>query len=419
MLVYRCGRLLGTSGPAAGAGAAALCVSHAFWLHSVIAEVYTANAFFLAVVMNLLLEWRQRISWGWLAGAAVAFGIGLANHLVLATAAPAVVAFIVATKGRALLTRGSLAWAGAGGATLLVLAVVLRTPVVAGFWRLWYGPPGIWEYLTLDFAPRPTAREAAYYLAYLLYQFPSISFGLGIFGALVLLRNRKPEALLLLLTIAVNATMFVRHTVWPSGNVGGSKFVFYITDYVVFSILCAVGADYIFQRMANVAGAAGWRLKAAVLAAVALVPPAVYAVMPSVAKEAGIDLVGARILAHRDNARFFLNPDKRGEDGALRFGREALEAVRPGAVIFADYTPATVFRYLQAVDKLRPDVLIRSERSRTQVVRVYWMPDAGRPRPTYVAALTPPMYYDLQGLTGGYDLVPAGSIIEVRPREVR
>src|SRR5712692_3794749 len=70
MLVYRCGRLLGASRPAAATGAAALCVSHAFWLHSVIAEVYTANAFFLAAVMNLLLEWRRRISWGWLAGAA-------------------------------------------------------------------------------------------------------------------------------------------------------------------------------------------------------------------------------------------------------------------------------------------------------------------------------------------------------------
>jgi len=368
--------------------------------------------------MNLLLEWRRRISWGWLAGAAVAFGIGLANHLVLATLAPAAVAFIVATKGRALLTRRSLAWAGAVAATLAVVAVVLRAPAAAAFWKLWYGPPGIWEYLTPEFAPRPTAREAAYYLAYLLYQFPSISFGLWVLGALVLLRNRRPEALLLLLTIAVNAAMFVRHTVWASGSVGGSKFVFYITDYVVFSMLCAVGADEIFQRVANRQGAARWRVKAAVLAAVALVPPAVYAVMPSLAKETGINLVGARILAHRDNDRFFLNPDKRGEDGALRFGREALEAVKPGAVIFADYTPATVFRYLQIVDKLRPDVLIRSQKPQSQVVRVYWMPDAGRPRPTYVAALTPPFYYDLQGLTGKYDLVPAGSIIEVRPRDV-
>src|SRR5262245_40795717 len=36
MLVYRSGRLLGTSRFAAFTGAAALCVSHAFWLHSVI-----------------------------------------------------------------------------------------------------------------------------------------------------------------------------------------------------------------------------------------------------------------------------------------------------------------------------------------------------------------------------------------------
>src|SRR5262245_48534701 len=40
-LVYGCARLLGASKTAAATGAAALCVSHAFWLHSVIAEVYT------------------------------------------------------------------------------------------------------------------------------------------------------------------------------------------------------------------------------------------------------------------------------------------------------------------------------------------------------------------------------------------
>jgi hypothetical protein len=37
--------------------------------------------------------------------------------------------------------------------------------------------------------------------------------------------------------------------------------------------------------------------------------------------------------------------------------------------------------------------------------------------PPYLATLTPG-YYDLSGLVGEYDLVPAGSIIEARPRHV-
>src|SRR4051794_29953662 len=42
-MVYRCSRQLGASRLGAAAGAASLSVSHAFWLHAVLAEVYTAN----------------------------------------------------------------------------------------------------------------------------------------------------------------------------------------------------------------------------------------------------------------------------------------------------------------------------------------------------------------------------------------
>ena len=94
----------------------------------------------------------------------------------------------------------------------------------------------------------------------------------------------------------------------------------------------------------------------------------------------------------------------------------ALQVVPPGAVIFADSTPYTVLRYLQAVDRLRPDVLLRSA-SVGQAVRVRWILENGRPRPTFLATLTPG-YYNLAGLTGEYDLVPTGSIIEVRARHV-
>ena len=422
MLVYRAGRLLGTSRLAACVGAAALCVSHAFWLHSVIAEVYSSNAFFLVAFLNLLLEWRRRASWVWLAGAFVVFAIGLTNHLVLAAAAPGAVVFLLSTRGRALLTRQSLLIVSVPAAIVVAIvvafAVVERGPAAAAFWKLWYGPPGISEYLVPDFAPGPIAREAGYYLAYLIYQFPSVSLLLGAAGVFALLRDRRPEALLLLLTMALNAAVFIHYTAWRSGSVGGAKFVFYITDYVLFSILCAVGTDDLLGRFANRQPAARRKILAGViLAAVALVPPMVYAAMPSVVTRTGVDLTHARSLPYRDNNRFFLNPNKRGEYGARLFAQQALQAVRPGAVIFADYTPYAVLRYLQVVEKTRPDVLLRSA-AVGQAVPVRWILDDGRPRPTYLATLTPG-YYNLDGLTGEYDLVPTGLIFEVRPGHAR
>jgi Protein of unknown function (DUF2723) len=409
MLVYRCGRLLGASRLAACVGAAALCVSHAFWLHSVIAEVYSANAFFLTATLVLLLEWRMRDRWQWLAGAGLVFAIGLTNHLVLATAGPVAAVFVVMTKKRALFTRGSLAWVGVLAVALTIAAAgLLAHPTTGGaLRRFWYGPPGIAEYLAIDVAPGPLAREIGYYLAYMTYQFPSVALPLGVVGMFALLRDRRPQGLLLLLTLAVNAAIFIKHTVW----VGGAKYVFYIADYTIFSIFCAVGANEALHWIENKRKAQGKVLAMTLLTAVALMPPVFYALMPSLANRAGVDLVRARQLPYRNNNAFFLNPNKRGEHGAQRFGLDALHAARPGAVIFADPTPYTVLRYFQVVENLRPDVLVLTTR---QPVQVRWL-HGDRERPTYVAAMTPG-YYDLSNLTGEYDLVPVGSIIEVRRR---
>lgn len=413
MLVYRFARRLGTSRLAAAVGAAALCVSHTFWLHSVVAEVYTANAFFLAATLNLLLEWKHRQRWPWLAAAGMVFAVGLTNHLMLAAMAPATFVFVVATKRDTLLRRRSLAYLALLLVAAFALAIAWPGSLGATLSRIWYGPPGIAEYFGLQVAPIATAREAGYYLLYLIYQFPSVALVLGAAGILVLLREQLSVAVLLLLTVAVNAFIFIRHTVWPSA--GNAKYVFYIPDYVVFAIMCAVGANEVMRRIATRPASQRRALAVAIFASAALMPPAVYAAMPWAVRTAGVDLVYARSLPYRDNNRFFLNPNKRWEDGPRRYGEEALDGVPPGAVIFADYTPFMVLRYLQVVEHRRPDVLLGRPRSAGDAVHVTWMYDGARRRPTYVTALIPG-YYDLSGLTGAYDLVPAGTLIEVRPQ---
>ncbi len=413
MLVYVCARQLGTSRLAATVGAAALCVSHTFWLHSVVAEVYTTNAFFVAATLTLLIAWRRTQHWKWLAASALVFAVGLTNHLVLATMAPAALAFIAVTKARALFTRSALVGVSGLAAVCLVLVIVQPEPVASTFRSFWYGPPGISEYLTLDFQPAATMREAGYYVLYLIYQFPSVSLLLGVVGALILLRDERPLATLLLLTVAVNAFGFIRHTVWPSA--GNAKYVFYIADYVVFSILSAVGAHDVMRRLGDRPPFGRLVWASALVAGVALMPPVVYAIAPAAVTRAGVDVLHSRALPYRDNERFFLNPNKHGEVGARRFGEEALQLVKPSAVIFADYTPFTVLRYLQAVEGRRRDVLLASPRTVGATVRVRWIVDGDHRRPTYLAALTPG-YYDFSGLTGDYDLVPAGPLIEIRPR---
>lgn len=414
MLVYRCGRTLGAAPVAAATGAGALCVSHAFWLHAVMAEVYTANAFFLVTILTLLLAWHRQPRWSYLAVAAGAFLIGLTNHLVLATAAPAAFVFIVATEKRRLLTRQGAKWLGAAAVSLLAAGVVFREALAAQVWRLWVGPPSISEYVSLRMDPGAVAREAMYYIGFLVYQFPSAALALGLIGAVVLARWQRRAALLLLLTIAVNALIFVRHSDWNAA--GSSKFVFYIADYAVFAILVAVGAQASLEWVrARLSPTSTRRWTMGLLVAVILLPIGIYAAMPGVSRQLGLDLVGGRTLPYRANNRYFLNPNKRGDNGARRFGIEALETVAPGAVILADFTPCAVLKYVQFVERRRSDVLTCGEVWGGSHVPVRWHFEDGRRRPLYVVAADRG-YYDFSALTGQYDIVPVGPIFEVRPR---
>ena len=177
------------------------------------------------------------------------------------------------------------------------------------------------RYFGLTVEPGPTAREVGRYLLYLAYQFPSISLPLGFVGIWVLLRDFDVAGLLLM-TVAVNASIFIHRTDWESAT----KFVFYIADYVVFGILCAVGTDEMLRRLASRAGPNRSRLwGAAILAAVVVLPVAIYEVVPTLAERFGLDLVHSNPLPYRDNQRYFLNPNKHGEDGASRYATEALE----------------------------------------------------------------------------------------------
>ena len=412
-MVYRCARQIGTSPIAAAIGAAALGVSQAFWLHSVIAEVYSANAFFLAATLSFLLEWSVKQQWRYLAAAVVVFVIGLTNHLVLLAVMPAALVFVVASNPRALIGRRVLLPAAGLAAAMVVIAVTVP-PVANAIRHVWVGPPSIFEYFSLKIDPGPTLREARFYVMFFLYQFPSIALPLGLFGIWALYRTRAAVLALLLLTITVNAGTFIRHTGFQSQ--GTTKFVFYISDYVVFAIFCAAGADAAMRRLADRTAFSRQRVGAAMLAVVAILPPALYAIVPYVASRSGIDLVGGSRLPYRDNQRFFLNPNKRGENGARRYATEAFTVMAPDAVLFADSTPYEVLRYLQIVEHVRPDVTVRSAGGFAQKVEVRWITGERGRRPAYLARYEPDDY-DLTAVAGTYELVPAGPVLEMRPHD--
>ena len=93
--VYAAGLLLCRRVVAAAVGALAFGLSGAFWSQAVIAEVYTLNALFVALVLLLLLLWRDRRDDRILLLAATLVGLSLTHHLSSALLAPAGLLFVV------------------------------------------------------------------------------------------------------------------------------------------------------------------------------------------------------------------------------------------------------------------------------------------------------------------------------------
>ena len=121
--VYAAGLLLCRRVVAAAAGALAFGLSGAFWSQAVIAEVYTLNALFVALVLLLLLLWRDRRDDRLLLPAATLVGLSLTHHLSSALLAPAGLLFVVLVD-RGVFSKTSFLLKGMGSFTLGLLPLI-------------------------------------------------------------------------------------------------------------------------------------------------------------------------------------------------------------------------------------------------------------------------------------------------------
>ncbi len=81
---------------AAALAALAFGFSPSFWGQAEFAEVYTLNAFFIALALQAAVAWRQTGDARWLAGGSLAVGLGLSNHMTIALIVPALLVVLVA-----------------------------------------------------------------------------------------------------------------------------------------------------------------------------------------------------------------------------------------------------------------------------------------------------------------------------------
>ncbi len=331
---------------AAVGAALALAFSAELWEQCVIAEVYSLNAFLVALCAFLLLVWYERRGTWLLLVFAVVYGLGLCNHNTMHFLAPLFGGFILVVDREpwrrwyvyvAMAALVGLAWL-----THLYLPIrsLANPPVDWGNPETW---EGFWAVITREqykfmftADPRTPARfftQCGSVLKLYAAQFTPALALLPLFGFYPLWkRDRYRFALvagaavyLILGFILILNSNMDRESVWIST-------VFYIPGYVFLAVLMGCAIDWL-ARLSKSKGAQV--ALAALLAAVAALVPLAFN------------------LHQNDRSEYYFSRD---------FTLNILNSLDEDAIYFPTADHATFpALYLQAVEGVRPDVTIANK----------------------------------------------------------
>ena len=330
---------------AAAAAALTLGLSTLFWEWALAAEVFQANNALTAAMIYLLVRWRERPErGGWLIAAALATGLGLSNQLTIVLLAPAV--STVLWSRRAALTPALVAacafaillgllpyayipWAAARHPVVNWGAATTLSDLVDLFLRRDYG--------TGRLVAGPYAGGSAHLrLQALFASFGPLMGVLLIAGAVQAYRSRRWYFWFCLLAFLFAGPVFIAYA-----NMDVSKpqahYVlerFFLLPRVALAPLLAFGVLLLADGLARAWPRIGARATRATALAV---------------------ITAAGVAAARNYAEI----DQRDNVVARVFGEDILATLEPNSLLLAGGDHAVLpLVYLQAVEKLRPDVTL-------------------------------------------------------------
>jgi tetratricopeptide (TPR) repeat protein len=328
---------------AAVAGALSLAFSLEFWEQSVIAEVYSLNAYLTALCILLVLRWQDERRPGLLIACGFCFGLALCNHSIIALAGPIIAVYVLATGG---LSREYLrVYARSIAAVCVGLLIHLYLPLrsMSNPAMDWGNPEtfdNFWDVVTraqytfiMTDGPRSFPRfleQLRVFAGIYSQQFtPGIGW-LAPIGMLLLLRKRPGPCILL-------ATLFL-----------------------VFAIGAILIPNFGFDRMAIWINTTYW-IPAYLVAAIFI--GVVIATVSSLPSRRTVQRVIAIVLtvtaAAVPLATHFQQNNKNDYYFVDDYSRNVINTLAPGAIYFGDSDHALFsVMYLQIVEGLRPDVTV-------------------------------------------------------------
>lgn len=240
----------------ASAGAALLFAwSRTFWSQAVIAEVYTLNAAFLALVIALLFLWRARGGQWLYVGALAAYALSLGNHASTILLIPGLLWFIGTTDRKKLTQPRNLALAA--GALALgacqYLLLFLRARQHPSFCETCPDTvPRLWWYLTgaqfrssfFALSWQELGNRVAHYWNFLAAEYGLFPISAGLLGIVTLGASRWRESGLLVLAFTANLLFTLSYDI--------ADFIFFlIPTYLIFAVWIGGGLATITRWVAH------------------------------------------------------------------------------------------------------------------------------------------------------------------------
>jgi hypothetical protein len=330
---------LGTNWPAI-IGTIVFALSHTFWQHAEIAEVYTLGGMFLITELLLLLQYARTEQKKYLYLLAAANGLAMANHVWASIALACYIVFVFW-----LVSKKRIGWcdvAAAGGLWVLgalpygylVVKNMVESGDIAGtivsafFGQSWGG-----AVLNTHITGR-MVRENMMFFG-LNYPTPDILlFFVGLYSAYRAAGWRAFTNVLLAVLI-LYYVFAARYTV-------PDRYAFFVPFYCVVPIFVGAGFEYLCRKHS--------RKQLGVIALIfAVMPVFVYAAAPALAEKAHVALGTKRTIPYRNEYVYFLRPWQGRNDGPQRFADEALKTAGDNAIIYADGTTVYPLLYEQQV----------------------------------------------------------------------
>ena len=224
--------------------------SYTFWTQATIAEVYTLHAFFIVVLILIIMKWAETIQRFYLYLFSFVLGLGLTNHLTLILVFPAFILFLfwhikkLNIKHKNLIDKRIIFFMIAFFVMGFSLYIYLPLRAAQEPLLNWGNPvsfklfiehisgAGYQQY----FRPESALLNLEKAFLYLLTQFP-LTLAFALFGIIAIWTRDKAIVALTSLIVVFNLAYNIMYTI-------EDIIVYYIPIYIIFSLFIGVGLWY-------------------------------------------------------------------------------------------------------------------------------------------------------------------------------